>query len=211
MANLLFHLSFPEPTYSEQIIFDSFLDSVDGWNKQLQSGGQIEYASDHVIIRTGGAAGGGALMYKKLGFPRLIPTWTKRRSFKIRAEVYHANDAASENFISSGMEMVGARGFGFQFINNKVQGYARNGTPSTFIDLITGLSPPWTRDEIWEAIFTPGSRVDFFISGSFLGTITTNLPTGTSYADYLARLVTNAAAAVQHTIKTSEIRVVQET
>lgn len=211
MGNLLFHLSFPEPTYSNQIIFDSFLDSVDGWNKQLQVGGQVEYASDHVIVRTGGAAGGGALMSKKLGFPRLVPTWGKTRSFKIRAEVYHANDAASENFICTGLEMAGARGFGFRFNNNTIQGFARNGAPSTYLDLITGLGPPWTRDEIWEAIFTPGSKVDFFVSGSLLGSITTNLPTATIYADYLARIVTNASVALQHTIKTSEIRVVQET
>lgn len=211
MPNVMFHLYFPEPTYSEQIIYDSFLDSIDGFQQYIAFlGGSITIGPDRVTLNTGGGAGGEAVLIKKLLYPRLTPSWAKRRSFKIRAYVAVANDTNPLNYINTGLEVPGGRGFGFMFHSTKIQGFTRNGTPETYLDLLTGLAPPWTRNDVWEAIFIPGSKVDFYISGVLKGTITTTLPTGTTTAENIARISVHAETAVTHQIQTSEIRVVQE-
>jgi len=210
MTNSYFHLHFPEPTFSEQIVYDSFLDSIDGFSQQIASGGSITLGTAKVTLSSGGGAGGEAVLTKKLTYPRLLPTWARKRSFRMRANIVAAVDAAPLISIATGLDVAGSRGFGFRFLPTKIEGFTRNGAPETHTDLLTPIAQPYTKNEIWEAVLTPGQKVDFFISGALVGSITTNIPSGSTAAENICQLVIHADAAALHTMETSEIRVIQE-
>jgi hypothetical protein len=210
VGNILFHLQFPAPELPKQIILDSFFESLDGWDVYTTGVAKAYIDSEYIALSTQAQAGAVAGIIKRLAYPRSPLTWNKPRSFKCKARVDVASDSSSLIYINTGNEGSNRRGFGFRFTNNKVRGFSKNGGAENYVDLVTGLTAPYSREEVYEAVFTPGSKIDFYIDGVLMGTLTSGLPTGTSDAHYLARLLVYASVAVTHEIKTSMFRAIQD-
>jgi len=210
MPNTLFHLQFPPPELPKQFVRESFFESLDGWNVYIEGTGSVSMDTNGIIMETGLTSGGVAIITENLLHPIQTLNWSKNRSLKINAAVEVQDDPNSLIFICTGSELGWTRGFGFQFLNNKVIGFSRNGADYHTIDLEIGLTPPYTFDALIEAVLTAGSKVQFYIDDVLRGTLTQGIPTGITWANQIARLVVASGAAVNHRILTSHIKVTQE-
>jgi len=211
VGNILFHLQFPAPTEVPQLKLESFFESLDGWEVLTFGSGTVTLDNLHIVLSSQNTINSGGGILQRFDEVPIPLTWSKKRSFKLKAKVAHGNDANPQQYICMGYEGTNRRAFGFRFINDKVQGFAQNGGAKATVDLITGLGNTYLRDEIYEAIFTPGSKVEFYINEVLKGTLTTNLPTGTTDSDWMMRLMIYSGAAVLHEIYTSYIKAIQET
>lgn len=210
MPNSLFHLQFPAPVELPQIKLESFFESLDGWDVYAPGSGSASMDADKIILSTGGVAGELASIIERYAYPPGVMTWAKKRSFKLKARVDVYSDAASMIYISTGNESANRWGFGFRFTNTMVRGFSKNGGAEQYANLVTGLTAPYTRDELYEAIFTPGVNIKFYINGVLLGTLTAGLPTGTTDAERLFRMLVYSSVAVNHQITTSYVKAIQE-
>lgn len=210
MGNILFHLQFPAPSLPAQIILDSLLESIDRWGVYTAGGGQVLDNIDNVTLTTNGFSGAEASVIRRFFYPRKPLTWSKNRSFHVKAEVDVESDANSEIYICTGDEALNHRAFGFRFINNKIRGFSQNGAAAQYVDLVTGLTPPYSRIELYEAFLTSGSKVDFYIDGVLKGTLTSGIPTGSTDAEILARMKVISADTVFHQILFSMFKSIQD-
>jgi len=172
--------------------------------------GTVTLDVDKFIISNQGAASAGGYIVRQLAYPRAPLTWSKPRSFKLRARVDLGNDTNLDMTINTGNHGANRRGFGFRFKKDRIQGFTKNGGAEVNVDLITGKVPPWSGTYLFEAILTPGVKVDFYIDGVLKGTNNTGIPTGTTDAQRLMELYMLSAAAVWHYIYTSMFRVIQD-
>jgi len=195
---------------SKEIFRESWFESLDGWGVYKTGSGNVVIDPLNIKIITGGTAGSIASILDRVDQYPYTLTWSKKRRFKLRARVDRFDDPTGQLYINTGQQGTNKRGFGFKFLNNKIQGYAQNGGAETTVDLITGLSPPYSRQEVYEAIFTPGTNIVFNIDGVEKGTLTTGLPTGTTDANYLFFIYVYCVNAVDHQIWTSYLKVAQE-
>lgn len=191
---------------ANEIFFHTMFKSLDGWAAFTAAPGTVAMDVNKIKLHTGGAIGGLASIIEQLQFPIGATTWNKPRKFKTKVRVDHANDASSQIFICTGDEAAGLRGFGFRYQNTKLIGQSCNGGAYATVDLITGLVAPYSRTELLEARFTPGSKIDFYVDNVFKGSINAQLPTGTTDAEKLLKYMVYAQAAVDHLIWTSEAK-----
>ena len=190
--------------------YNTFFESLEGWEPFTNSPGTVTLDVDKVGLSTGIGSGGIAGILTRLAYPPVPLTWAKRRRFRLKAKVDVASDASSQVFIATGDEASNQYGFGFRFTNDKVRGFSQNGGAPAYADLVTGLTAPYSRTELYEIDFTPGVRIEFYIDGVLKGTVTTGLPTGTTKADRLMRMIVYASTTALHQIFTSGIQVSQD-
>lgn len=211
MGNILFHLQFPTVPDPASMTLESWFESLDGWEQFKSGSANIVLDADKVTMTTGTTISSVATIIQRFLYPPKDLTWGKNRTFRLKMRIDHANDANSNNRIYTGSPSTNNRGFGFKFTNTKIQGYSQNGAAEQTVDLITGLTPPWTATHLYEAIFLAGSKIDFYIDGVLVGTLTAGLPTGTTNAEQLIGITIINGTAVGHTLSLSAIRATQET
>lgn len=180
MPNTLFHLQFEEPFTIKQTALASIIESSDLWTKTTSAGGSISWGDSYVELDSNTTLNGTAFIVKRPSAPPFKAAWNKRRIMRFGAEIRHANDPNSLIYIGTGEIYPNAYGFGIKAENNKIIGISANGGAPAALDLVTGLTPLWTENHLYEIIFTPGSNLEFFLDGVSKGKITTNLPTGVS-------------------------------
>jgi hypothetical protein len=210
MGNILFHLQFPPIPDPPAILLESFFESLDGWEQSKGGTANIVLDVDKVTMTTGLTAGSFAVVWQRFLYPPKPFDWGKPRSFRVKARIDHFNDAASEIQIFTGDYGTNLRGFGFRFTNDKIRGYSQNGAAKQYVDLVTGKTPPWAATHLLEAIFTPATKVDFYLDSVFMGTLATGLPTGATNAEKLIGFFLLNGAAVSHTMYFSMVRALQE-
>jgi len=185
--------------YSGKGLF--FLDTyntLDGYRQTKSVTGSILLTSTYVYISTGLTATGRADILKETGGITSKYSWEKGCNFLTRVNVAHGNDSGSLQFIGTGSYGDGERGFGFEFINTKIRGYSVNGGTQVYVDLITGLGNAYSANYEFEAIYTPGSKIEFYLDGVKKGEITTQVPTGTGNRDFLLRHYVRSSENVEH-------------
>ena len=210
MPNTLFHLQFPAPEEPPQIKLDSFFESLDGWDIFVSGSGTTTQDADKIVLTTGATLNSVSSLVERYAYPPGVMTWAKKRTFKLKARLDVFSDAASEIYLCSGHEAANRWGFGFRFTNTMVRGFSKNGGAEQYVNLVTGLVAPYTRDELYEAVFTPGANVKFYINDVLLGTLAAGLPTGTTDAERLFRMLVYSSVAVNHQIRTSYVKAIQE-
>jgi len=210
MGNVLFHLQFPPIPDPPALLIESFFESLDGWEVTKSGSANVVLDLDKVTMTTGTTAASYALIWQRFAYPPGPLTWAKPRSFRVKARIDVGNDATSNLVIFSGEYEDNFRGFGFRFTNDKIRGWTMNGAARGYVDLEVGKTPPWTKTALFEAIFTPGTKVDFYIDGLLKGTRTTSLPSGTTDAEKLVGFFLANGAGVNHSLSFSIIRALQE-
>ena len=145
--------------------------------------GSIVWGTDGVFLTTGNTANSYAYVYKHVG-SRPTPTWDKKRHFICNARfLYLDSDSyawvvmgrADHNSSSSTNAHVG-----FKAINGSLYGTVGNGSSESTLLLATLGSDEWYELKV---VFTPGVEARFYLDGVDKGSITTNLPSGTGYAE----------------------------
>ena len=194
MPNVLFHLQFPAPEAANVIGWTTLMESFDQWDSQLSGSGARTFAPTYLQITTGLSSGGIARIWKAPAYPPMLMSWTKARTIQFRAYTIMDTDPNSENYICTGFGLPTAEGFGFKFHNDKIEGFAADGSAASFVDLLTGLVDAAPTDHRYKAVFTPGVKVEFYIDDVLLGEVTTHLPSGTTYPHIPARFAVKSGA-----------------
>lgn len=95
---------------------------------------------------------------------------------------------------------------GFKIINNTLYGTVANGSAESTLAIETYSASVYRR---LECVFTPGVECRFYVNGVDKGALTTNLPTGTSYAYRLFHASIYNTEAVDKIIRIYEARILQ--
>ena len=91
----------------------------------------------------------------------------------------------------------------------KLMGACGNGTASSEVLLVSGLASTW--EGVLEAIFYPGTKVEFYVDGVYKDKIDTNLPAGTDSADDIVDMwIRTGGSAVNRILECSEWMFLQE-
>lgn len=209
MGNLLFHLQFPPPEPALQFLVDSFFESFENLQKLNYAPGSVTYTGTQVVISSGGGANAGGRLARELQYPVYAPSWAKKRTLSMRADIRHDNDPLGVQHLFTG-SYDAQNGFGFRMLPDLVRGFSRNATGEATLDLITGLGNSWNNIYKLEAVLTPASRVEFFIDDVSKGSITTKIPTGTASQEKIWCIQLSTHNAVIEWFKFSEIKVTQD-
>lgn len=210
MGNILFHLQFPAPTVTPTMDFQTFFESLDGWEPSEGGGGSAILDTNGVLLSTGATAGGYAAIIQRLTNVPFTLTWDKPRTLELKANITIGNDNAPQVSIMTGNYGSNARKFGFTFFKDSIKGVSGNGSLERVIDLITGLGTGWTATKKYKAIFTPPTDIKFYIDDVLVGTITDRKPTGTTDAGRLLHINLVNGANVQHLLATGYTELTQD-
>lgn len=104
-------------------------------------------------------------------------TWGKDR--KMKALIKIVDTANITAYIVSGLATATGRHIGFYVNNGNIYGSVANGTTESKTNAVA-----YSANDIilLESKFVSGKKIEFYINGTLIGTITTNLPSGTTSA-----------------------------
>jgi len=178
-------------TYTKPFHYLETFTSLDGIQQDLVGSGSISIDYKEVILKTGTTANSWASILKE---PTLWNfSFDEETRFKTRVLVWKNTNQAV-------WIIVGDRGtsnhFGFKIVNDMLYGTVADGATESTIELKTIVA-----DEIidLECLFHPNTEARFFVNGSDMGTLSTNLPSGTTNANrILCVQLTNTAAEDKH-------------
>jgi hypothetical protein len=135
-------------------------------------------------------------------------TWAKDRKIKTKVCISAlAGGADDQSWIITGFNGTYEH-IGFKILGTTLYGTVADGTTESTLNIQAVAA--W--DElVLEAVLTAGSQVEFFVDGVSKGTLSTNIPIGTNYANYIIHLyLSNDTTAADQAIRLSEYRFLQE-
>jgi hypothetical protein len=141
------------------------------------------------------------------------PSWAKNRRFKT-VVFYNGLVTTSIFYVGTGCvgpgDPVTTNHIGFRVLNGAVYGSVGNISGQTTVDLNVSLSG--STIYTLEAVFTAGTKTEFYIDGVYKGQITTGLPTGTVDAPLLfgTYLFNQTSPSSERSVRMSEFFMLQE-
>jgi len=182
----------------------TLFESLEGFMKWTYGTGSNNLDGSTIIMATGATSGSYARIQKCPMWPLTAFTWAKGRRIKTR--IYFSAVSAQEIRVMTGgtgtLEHVG-----FKIVNNVLYGTTGDGSTEGTLELETlGAAG----DRVLEAIFKPGVECRFYVDGVDRGAITTNLPTGTTYAEILLEARVYTGEAADKVLEISEFSFIQE-
>lgn len=189
--------------------YQTVFESLDGVGQVKTGSSSISVSSSGLLVSTGGTINSEAKAYKNPQYDFPAFSWAKYRKFKTKAVFSQASGGNHQSYIWTG-DPFNSKGFGLKVAGNKIQGGSGNGSSLTLTDLEIIPAGAFNIVRLLEAIFTPGSKVEFFIDDIKVGELTTNLPTGTSLATFLYYLAVKNLAAFTDYIALSKYLFYQE-
>ncbi len=165
-----------------------FLDSYEvegaGWQDADTGDGAMFLYSDHREMQTGSTNPSTYENRLHSSYPIPTLTWANKRHLLITILANHEDSATAIMRIITGH--TDDNYFGFQIADGKLSAICGNAPGSQTVTDIKSYDPGAIDETLaFHAIFYPAVKVDFYVNGTLEATITTNLPTGTSNADYI--------------------------
>ena len=158
-------------------------ESLDGFANLTGGGGSVTLHHIYVILDTTQSMTGYAKLYKGISHAHPAPTWDKAYKFRTKVRILCETDETGDIYIVRGT-VGNYPHLGF-FINDGVlKGISRNGAAVSTVTLQTLGAAAYDEERALEVVFTPASKAEFYVDEVKLGEITTNLPSGTAYANY---------------------------
>jgi len=210
MPNLLFHLQFPPPEMAVGIVHNILFDALDNFEQTTSPDGTITLTNGVVSLNTGNFALGLAMLRRYLDHPTEKYNWEKKRTFKIRVFATIHDDDNPFVYIGCGGDAIGLEGMGFKYYKDKLVGYWSDGTAPYEVDLITGLTPPWSMIYDLKLIFSPGENIKFYVDDVDLATVTEHLPSGDNYAHFIFNAAVQNNADELHDLSFCQLRLDQD-
>ena len=172
--------------------------------------GLISWYEYVVVLDTGTTSDSYAFVIKMVSPP--VPyTWDKKRYFCVKGLIlmYSAQyiHIVTGNISSYSASANTERHVGFKVVDNVLYGTVGNGTAESTLEIETLTE---TVSRILEVAFTPGVEARFYVDGVDKGAITTNLPSGTTHAEYLFFTSVYNTEAVNKSLRIMEVRAMQE-
>lgn len=162
--------------------FNTRFPSIDGFKIWHSGDGELDFTEEFLKINSTNTPNSSSGIYKRVDFSMPALTWDKVRKFKCNVKLKSYVNKYGEIWIGIGGQPDGNR-IAFTVKDGVLKGFTSSSSVSSTVILETlGVS---SYDEIrdLECVFTPGSKAEFYIDGSLIDEITTNLPSGTAGAD----------------------------
>jgi len=188
------------------IYLDGVFDCISGWDPDTSGSGSITISSYSVLLDTGATASSTAKIRKRpLFYARATPSWSKVRRVCFGVAAWPTADKTV--WLVTGQPGVN-RHFGFKLSGADIYATVADGTTENTSSIGTVSSD---RQHLQlEAIFDPGVDCKFYMSGALQATLDTNLPSGSTDAEYLFYGWVENSVAASRKIEISEIKVLQE-
>jgi len=178
------------------IWYHTFFDSIDAFMQNPIGAGSISLGEDGVTLDTGVTAGDGAELARRktnVGSLLVDGSWDKDRLLQVSANINIGE--GTEFFIGIGGGNINTVFIDFRFSGGTCYGRCNDGATLTEITLFSYPTDyDITLPHTYEIRFTAGTKIEFYIDGTLLDSITTNLPSGTTDADYLLAAAIYSAA-----------------
>lgn len=162
--------------------FTTRFPSLDGFEIWKTLDGSLTWEEAHLLINSSTTPNSVSGIYKPVGYSLPALTWDKARKFKCTVKLASLTNKYGEIWIGMGRQTDNNR-IAFTVKDGVLKGFtSSSASPSTVVLETLGVgSYNETRD--LECVFTPGSKAEFYVDGSLIDEITTNIPGGSSGAD----------------------------
>ena len=158
---------------------DMILNATDGT-------GSIIWSAAYVFLDTGTTSGGWAAVAKDAEGLTAARSWDKKRFFGLGVFISSFSDQIFHLVTGYVTDLTAAtntdRHVGFKLIDGDLYGTVGDGTSESVLLLETLTEAVW---RTLECVFIPGVECRFYVNGVDKGAITSNLPDGTTDADYM--------------------------
>jgi len=211
MGNILSHIRFYDFSELTGSRYETFFDSIDGWVSDVAGAGSINMAGGQVNIQGGTVPGDYAELQKFMSFGHWSPSFSKTRLIRTMIEFAFKSGGDEDNYFCTGDIPAVGDGFGFQFAATKIRGFSTYNSLTTYADLITGLTAPWTEVYLIDALYHPNARIEFKVDGVWKANIDTNLPIGDDFSGVPLRFRVGKGSVTAHNMSFSSALFFQDT
>ncbi|MBA7603959.1 hypothetical protein ES703_11077 [subsurface metagenome] len=184
-------------------------ESLDGFYDSHSLSATVTLTEAMLELNTG--TDNGALAYLRKDHTIQIPvgTWNKARKFRVMPQFYSTHNSTGINFIGTGKSYT-LRHIGFCVVDGLLKGSVHNGSSPTTVTLEDWGGAAYLQTRKLEAIFTPGSKAEFYIAGVKIDEITSGLPSGSADAEHwICAYVKNTDGANNLTLRLSQFECTQ--
>lgn len=159
----------------------TLFESITGYT----TSGTITNNGINVSVVTGNVSGNTAKIQKTIQYNVGEFSWNKSR--KIKTSIFVNQITAQHIYFITGEATTSApvdRGFGFQLVNDEIRGYCADGSARSVTAALSTYSGGDSKSFEARLIYSVlGSKIEFYVNGFLLATLTTNIPTGTTFAN----------------------------
>lgn len=166
------------------LYYNTNFEHLDGFDVNSSAGASAELSDGFLQLITGDTINHFAYVKKRNAIQVVLANWNNARKFKATVYLYTATNNVGLIYIGTGASFAG-RHVMFVVEDGVLKGSVHNGSTGTTVELEDLSAPTYGIKKNLEAIFTPGSKAEFYIDGHKIDEITTNLPSGIGDADYL--------------------------
>ncbi len=164
--------------------FRTFFDSLDGVHQFTAGSATILLSYQYVQLKVTISAGDSCYIRKFPLWPLVPMDWDKDRTFRTRVKITSDEDSTITCWICTGNINL-FWGLGFYFNAGKLYARTKNTSGTTDVEIADLGTSGFAVEYDLKVVFTFGDNAEFYLDGVLVATITTNLPTGLSYADRL--------------------------
>lgn len=165
----------------DDIYFNTILQAKNCFPTTIVTGAVVNEAANGLELISGTANGSSVTIYKHINPSHALLTWAKERIVTFNVEMDASSWGNNEIWIISGTKDT-YQHIGFKVTSSRLRATVANGT-ETDLDITGGENTGWVYGaHSLRFHFEPLVRARFYVDGSLRGTITDNLPTGTSNA-----------------------------
>ena len=171
----------------DYILYWTFFDSIDGLYTSTSGSGNIDLSYWGAQITTGSTQNSYARLRKDYYYTVVNPTWNKKRIIATEVFVLVPPTATGDKIlIITGDDADNERKLGFKIVGNGSEGelYGVVGDGSGESTLYIQTVDTFDRVTLL-AILYPGDKAEFYVNGSYKGSLTSHLPSGTTDAAQL--------------------------
>ena len=162
--------------------FTTRFPSLDGFSAWITLDGTLTFREEDLLINSSTTPNSVAGLYKRVKYSLPALTWDKARKFKCTVKLASLVNKYGEIWIGMGRQTDSNR-IAFTVKDGVLKGFTMSSaTPSTVV-LETLGTGSYSEIRDLECVFTPGSKAEFYIDGSLIDEITTNIPSGSVGAD----------------------------
>lgn len=157
----------------------------DRWYEAYTGSGSLTKAYTYFTLQTGSTNPSTAYIYRKMvqSIPAL--TWANKRHILFQWYIDVDETSSCILYMLTGLKG-NFNNYGFKITGGKLYGVSSRVGGNSEVEILTYPQAFIGLDTWLEAIFYPGDRIDFWVDGNLEQTLNTNLPTGTSRAEYIA-------------------------
>ncbi|MBA7495706.1 hypothetical protein ES702_06295 [subsurface metagenome] len=191
------------------IFWATNFESLDGFYNSASLTASVTLSDAMLELNTGTDNNALAYFRKEHTIQLPVGTWHNARKFRVMAQFYSTHNSTGINFIGTGKSYT-LRHIGFCVVDGLLKGSVHNGSSQTTVTLEDWGGGSYLETRKLEAVFTPGSKAEFYIAGVKIDEITTGLPSGPTDAEHwICGYVKNTDGANNLTLRLSQFECTQ--